>query len=60
MHRYQLRFTFAASEEEARTICARYNRLASPYCRKRYPAHFTPWTSTSPTDPARFIVWYHV
>ena len=24
-----------------------------------YPAHYTPWQSSSSTDTAHFIVWYH-
>ena len=59
MSRLQLRFEFTATEEEARAACERNNREATPYCRKRYPSTFTPWQSSSPTDAARFVVWYH-
>lgn len=59
MRRLQLSFTFCETEPEARELCKQYDAQATPYCRKRYPAHFTPWQSTSPTDTAHFIVWYH-
>jgi len=58
MKRLELMFTFTETEEAARAEVERRNREASPYCRKRYPAHFTPWQSPSPTDPAHFIVWF--
>ena len=59
MKRLQLRFTFCDTEEAARAEVERRNREASPYCRRRYPATFTPWQSPDPKDSACFVVWYH-
>ena len=58
MRRLQLSFTFCETEEQAKAKCAHFDSVSSAYCRKRYPAHYTPWESSSPTDKARFIVWY--
>lgn len=59
MRRLQLAFCFCTTEEEAKEKCKALDKAASPYCRNRYPASYTPWQSSSPTDTARFIVWYH-
>ena len=58
MRRLQLAFSFCATEAQAIEQCAEYDRRATRYCRKRYPAHYTPWESSSPEDTAHFIVWY--
>ena len=55
--RYQLLFEFTETEEQARNLVDKRNRESTPYMRKHRPAHFTPWESSSPTDPAHFIVW---
>lgn len=59
MKRLQLAFTFCETEDEAKAKCAYFDSVASAYCRKRYPAHFTQWQSNSPKDSAHFVVWYH-
>ena len=58
MRRLQLAYTFCETEEEAKEKCTDLDRRSTPYCRKKYPAHYTPWNSSSPTDKARFLVWY--
>jgi hypothetical protein len=60
MKKYHLGFTFAATEGEARRMVEQFNSEATPYMRKRHPAHFTPWQSSSQTDPAHFVVWHYV
>ena len=60
MRKYQLSFTFAATEGEAWRMVEQFNSEASPYMRKRNPAHFTQWQSSSQTDPAHFVVWHYV
>lgn len=59
MRRLQLAFCFCETEAQAKAKCAYYDSVSSAYCRKRYPALYTPWESSSPTDTAHFIVWYH-
>ena len=59
MRRLQLAFCFCSTEEEAREKCKSLDKNATQYCRKHYPAHYTPWQSSSSTDTAHFIVWYH-
>lgn len=59
MKRLRLSFSFCETEQQAREECAALDKAATRYCRKRYPAHYTPWESSSPTDRAHFIVWYH-
>ncbi len=51
-------FKFTETEEQARAMCEQY-RKTHPR-RRKHAAHYTPWASTSPTDPARFIVWFYV
>ena len=53
----QTRFKFTATEKEAREFCDRENRQ---HPRRKNRAHYTPWSSTSQNDPARFIVWYYI
>ena len=55
--RYQLAFRFADCETEAAAMCAEWNRRATPYMRKKHPAHYTPWNC--PEEPGKFIVWFH-
>lgn len=59
MRRLQLAFTFCETEEQAKEKCVYYDSVATAYCRKRYPAQYTPWQSSDPRDTAHFVVWYH-
>lgn len=45
-----LTFEFFATEPEAREFCTGMNR--------RSKAHYTPWQSSSETDPMHYIAWY--
>lgn len=51
------------SEDAAREFCADCNRTATPYQRKRYPAHYTPHTIRDNYGPGKdwtgFICWYY-
>ena len=57
--RYHKTFQFFATEEEAKNFCDHRNATASRYCRKKHPAHFTPWQSSDPNDPMHFVAWYY-
>lgn len=50
----RLRYTFAETEEDARTFCDREN---AEHPRRKNRAHYTPWSSAD--NHARFIVWYY-
>jgi hypothetical protein len=50
-------FIFLETEEEAIVACANFNHWATPYCRRKHPAHYTPWTSQDGTQH-RFIVFF--
>lgn len=56
--RIQMTFEFKDTEEQAIAFCESINRSLSSYRRKKYPAHYTPWQSSSPSDKARFVCWY--
>ena len=58
MRKYRKTFEFFNTEEAARAFCNYQNATAAPYVRRKYPAHYTPWKSSSPNDPARFVAWY--
>lgn len=45
-----LTFKFFETEQGAREFCAGMDR--------RSKAHYTPWQSSSETDPMHFIAWY--
>lgn len=58
MKKYNLWFDFVNTEEEARALTEYKNRTATPYQRRRYPAHFTEWSPlTEEPDSAKFVVW---
>lgn len=59
MSKYRLSFKFTETEEQASALRDRLNSETTPYMRKHHPAHFTPWESSSQTDPAHFIVWFY-
>lgn len=56
-HRFQLSFRILKTEQEAAAFCAAENARATPYQRKKYPAHytFTTWKDGS----SGFVCWYH-
>lgn len=58
MKKYNKTFQFFNTEEEAQSFCERENSTGSAYKRNRYPAHFTPWTSSDATEH-KYIAWYH-
>lgn len=64
MRRLQLTFHIVQTEDEARAFCAAMDARASRYCRQRYPAHYTPYSSTSKAVQSgtfdSFICWYHI
>ena len=45
MKRYRKTFEFFDTEVQARAFCDKQNALASAYVRKKYKAHYTPWSS---------------
>ena len=53
--KYTLWFDIVDSEAAAVALCSRLNQQATPYMRKRHPAHATPWNE--PTMPGAWIVW---
>lgn len=55
--KYQLWFEFAESEEEAKRLCALRDSQATPYMRRKHPAHYTPWNNRE--QPGLFVVWSH-
>jgi len=55
--RLQLTFKFLDTEEQAQLFCDAINKESSHYCRTKYPAHYTPWTSSDQTEH-KFIAWY--
>ena len=55
--RYQLNFQFFDSWSEAQAFCDYKNKTATPYCRRRYPAHYTPWTSSN--GKQKYVALYH-
>lgn len=59
MKKLQLSYFFCESEEQAQRCCERINRNAGPYRRKKHPAHYTPWKSSSATDTAKYVVLYY-
>lgn len=60
MRRYTLSAVFTATQSDAQRMVEQFNSAATPYMRKRHPAHFTPWQSSSQTDSAHFVVWHYV
>lgn len=43
--RYRPAFEIFKTEEEARAFCDGFNATASPYVRRKHPAHYTPWSA---------------
>lgn len=56
--KYHLTFKLIESEKDVKEFCDRHNAEASPYERKRYPAHYTPY-QTSDNSFDGYIAWYH-
>lgn len=57
--RYNLRFRFFDTEQQAIDFCDQQNSRGTYYKRRRYPAHYTPWMSRSDTDKAHFVAWFY-
>ena len=59
MRKYKRFFEFTETREGEEHIADNYNKSASPYQRKNYPAYITPY-NPKPTEntKVRFIVWY--
>ena len=58
MRRYQLGWTFVNTEEEAKVAVEVIKHEMTPYCRKKYPPHYTPWQSRDGKENI-FVVLYH-
>ena len=57
--KYQMTFQFVKDENEAIRICDMENKSGSYYKRKRYIAHYTPWTASDGSfDGFVCIYWY--
>jgi hypothetical protein len=56
MKKYRLTFQYTDTEQQAQQLVKELNATATPYQRRRYPAHYTP---VAYDDWAGFIVWYH-
>lgn len=54
--KYYASFDFYNTETEAEAARKRYQQTATPYQRKKYPAHVTPWTSADGTEK-KFLCW---
>jgi len=59
MKKYELRFCFVDTEEEAIQEVFKENSTGTRYKRKNRPAHYTPWSSLDGREN-KFIVWYYV
>lgn len=57
MSKYRLTFKFFDSEFDAKRFCESENKNNSYYVRKKYPAHYTKWSSLDQTEH-KFIAWY--
>ena len=55
--KYKLSFRIFTTEQEAIAFCSDVNARATSYCRKKYPAHYTPWSNGVGTQHG-FICWY--
>ena len=56
MKKYQPYYNIVKTMEQVNNIIWRYNATATPYQRKKYPAHYTRWTSQDGTFDG-FVVW---
>ena len=59
MRKYQLTCEFVPTEEKAKEFCARMNKGASAYVRKKYPSHYTRWRGLDGTEDM-FICYYYI
>lgn len=57
MRRLQLTFQLLPTEEKAKQFVEITKRVSTPYCNKKYPPHYSEWTSSNGKEHA-FIVWY--
>ena len=56
--RYQMTFKICDTEEEAKQMCKDLDKSSNAYCRKRYPAKYTPWTSADRKETGFVVSWY--
>ena len=56
MKKYRLTYQYTDTEQQAQQLVKELNATATPYQRRRYPAHYTPVTYD---DWSGFVVWYH-
>ena len=45
MNRYRDTFEIFSTEAEARAFCDARNAAATPYVRRKHPAHYTEWSA---------------
>lgn len=57
MQKYQLWFEFTETEDQAKRIIENYHKTATPYQRRKYKGHFTPWEAQDGKGNAHFVVW---
>lgn len=58
MKKYNLRYKFFNTQEEAQNFCSMHNASATAYMRKKHPANFTPWRSKDGSENL-FVCWYY-
>ena len=56
MKKYNLWFTFTDTPEQAQIIIDEYNRTATAWQKKKYPAYATEWISLDGKEH-KIIVW---
>ena len=56
--KYHLTFKFCDTEGVAQALCGEINANATPYMRRKHPAHYTPWDSRDGKEHC-FVVWYY-
>lgn len=64
MSKYYLTYKLIENDENAaRLFCNDVNATATPYQRRKYPAHYTPYNIRDNYGPGMdwngFICWYH-
>jgi len=64
MAKYHLTYhLIEGSKQEAQQFCENINRNATPYARRKYPAHYTPYkienNDGNGNDWNGWICWYH-
>ena len=54
--KYRAWFEFVGTEDQAKEKCIYFDSLLNRYARKKYPAHYTPWSSQDGSEN-KFVVW---